>query len=136
MEMILKNGLEWSQMQMKRYKGTGIAGQEIPILTNTRAQEMLDRIPFWPTERQMLDTTWCKMLDTMTFCYENIRPYNRNLRHAETEWIYLSIGQHGSTHHWILNCDYEVQIFLILCVLLSSCTIFLNLWFKNLFPPE
>ena len=91
MEMILKNGLEWSQMQMKRYKGTGIAGQEIPILTNTRAQEMLDRIPFWPTERQMLEKTWCKMLDTMTFCYENIKPYNRNLRHAETEWIYLSI---------------------------------------------
>ena len=29
---------------------------------HTRAQEMLDRIPFWPTERQMLDTTWCKML--------------------------------------------------------------------------
>ena len=57
MEMILKNGLEWSQMQMKRYKGKRIAGQEIPILTNTRAQEMLDRIPFWPTERQMLDKT-------------------------------------------------------------------------------
>merc|ERR1719378_744907 len=78
MEMILKNGLEWSQIQMKRYKGKRIAGQEIPILTNTRAQEMLDRIPFWPTERQMLDKTWCKMLDTMTFCSESIRPYNRN----------------------------------------------------------
>ena len=135
MEMILKNGLEWSQMQMKRYKGKGIAGQEIPILTNTRAQEMLDRIPFWPTERQMLDKTWCKMLDTMTFCYENIN-------HTTEIWDmprlkgYISLLDNMDQLNWILNCDYEVQIFLILCVLLSSCTIFLNLWFKNLFPPE
>jgi len=90
MQKIMKDGLEWSQKQMNtrfspQVQGHRIAGQEIPILTNTtctraqdcwteipiltnttctRAQDCWTEIPIFDLQKGKCLIQLCKMLDT------------------------------------------------------------------------
>merc|ERR1711915_771426 len=73
----MKDGHEWSQKQMNtmcncdirfspQVQGHRIAGQEIPILTNTctRAQDCWTEIPIFDLQKGKCLIHLCKMLDT------------------------------------------------------------------------